>query len=184
MSFLKIYAEDDFSAPRKESEEAAVIADELKQRGIRFERWDTRPLADVTDHTAILSAYSGEIEQLKTENGFTTADVVSLTPDHPDKKAFREKFLDEHRHSEDEIRFFVRGNGLFYLHIRNEVLVVNCCENDLISVPAGTTHWFDMGPAPDFTALRLFTNPEGWVAQFTGSDIARKAPGYEALVSV
>ncbi len=29
-----------------------------------------------------------------------------------------------------------------------------------------------MGPRPRFVAIRWFTNPEGWVAQFTGSDIA------------
>jgi len=31
-----------------------------------------------------------------------------------------------------------------------------------------------MGPNPNFTAIRLFNNPEGWVANFTGSDIAQR----------
>jgi 1,2-dihydroxy-3-keto-5-methylthiopentene dioxygenase len=45
-------------------------------------------------------------------------------------------------------------------------------------VPAGTRHWFDMGPAPRFTAIRLFTTPAGWVANFTGTPIARNFPSY------
>lgn len=184
MSFLKIYLDTDFATCTMSTDDAVVIGNELKKRGIRFERWPTRELADVSNSQAILDSYAPEVEKLKAENGFQTADVVSLTPDHPERVAFRQKFLDEHRHSEDEVRFFVRGHGLFYLHLGNEVLVVLCCENDLISVPAGTTHWFDMGPEPDFTAVRLFTNPEGWVAQFTGSDIASRAPRYEALVGV
>jgi len=43
-------------------------------------------------------------------------------------------------------------------------------------VPANTTHWFDMGENPHFTCIRLFTTADGWVADFTGSDIATKFP--------
>jgi 1,2-dihydroxy-3-keto-5-methylthiopentene dioxygenase len=100
--------------------------------------------------------------------------VVSLTADNPHKTAFREKFLNEHTHSEDEVRFFVDGKGLFSLHIENQVFEVLCTRSDLISVPANTRHWFDMGENPNFIAIRFFNNPEGWVANFTGSDIASK----------
>ena len=95
-----------------------------------------------------------------------------MWPDHPDRDAARKKFLDEHTHAEDEVRFFVDGRGLFSLHIDGRVYEVLCERGDLIGVPADTTHWFDMGPRPEFTAIRLFNNPEGWVARFTGSDIA------------
>ena len=57
---------------------------------------------------------------------------------------------------------------------------VLCEKDDLISVPAGTRHWFDMGPEPYFVAIRVFTNPAGWVANFTGSDIAAQFPRLEA----
>ena len=87
-------------------------------------------------------------------------------------------------HSEDEVRFFVRGQGLFYLHFGDQVYAVLCQKNDLISVPDGTRHWFDMGPEPAFACIRLFTNPEGWVADFTGEDIASRLPRYERLAGV
>jgi 1,2-dihydroxy-3-keto-5-methylthiopentene dioxygenase len=70
------------------------------------------------------------------------------------------------------VRFFVAGQGLFSLHVGGRVYQVLCTRGDLIGVPAGATHWFDMGPNPPFVAVRLFNNPEGWVARFTGSDIA------------
>jgi 1,2-dihydroxy-3-keto-5-methylthiopentene dioxygenase len=38
-----------------------------------------------------------------------------------------------------------------------------------------------MGPAPHFTAIRLFTNTEGWVAQFTDEGIARHFPMLDDL---
>ncbi len=74
------------------------------------------------------------------------------------------------------MRFFVEGAGLFCLHIGHEVYPVLCEKNDLISVPAGTPHWFDMGSEPNFTAIRIFDNPEGWIAQFTGDAIADQYP--------
>jgi 1,2-dihydroxy-3-keto-5-methylthiopentene dioxygenase len=103
-------------------------------------------------------------------------DAIRLTPEHPDREALRRKFLAEHTHSEDEVRFFVEGRGLFCLHIGEEVLQVLCEQNDFLRVPAGTRHWFDMGGAPRFTAIRFFDNPEGWVAQFTGDGIADHYP--------
>jgi 1,2-dihydroxy-3-keto-5-methylthiopentene dioxygenase len=33
-----------------------------------------------------------------------------------------------------------------------------------------------MSAAPSFVAIRLFTNPDGWAANFTGSDIAERFP--------
>ncbi|WP_431686350.1 1,2-dihydroxy-3-keto-5-methylthiopentene dioxygenase [Hahella sp. NBU794] len=182
MSSLRIYNDNDFSQPLVFTEDGAEISRQLNEVGIRFERWCTRELEEGATPDSILAAYQAEVEKLKAENGFTTADVVSLTPTHPQKDDFRKKFLDEHRHSEDEVRFFVRGQGLFYLHLDDKVYVVLCRKNDLISVPNGTRHWFDMGPAPEFTCVRLFTNPEGWVAQFTGDEIASKAPRFEQLI--
>ena len=82
------------------------------------------------------------------------------------------------------MRFFVRGQGLFYLHFGDQVYALMCEKNDLISVPNGTRHWFDMGPEPEFTCIRLFSNPEGWVASFTGEEIASTLPRYEALAGV
>ena len=90
--------------------------------------------------------------------------------------ALREKFLSEHTHDEDEVRFFVEGQGLFCLHINDEVLQVLCQAGDWIAVPAGTKHWFDMGSAPNFCAIRFFDNPEGWVARFSGDAIADHFP--------
>jgi len=106
--------------------------------------------------------------------------VISLTPDHPDRAALRAKFLNEHTHSEDEVRFFVAGRGQFTLHIGDKIYETLCVQGDLIGVPDGTRHWFDMSESPYFIAIRLFTNKEGWVANFTGSDIAEKFPRLNA----
>lgn len=151
----------------------AAIAAELAKVGVRFERWAaSQPLSENADQEEVLAAYRADIDRLMAENGFTTADVISVGPTHPDRVALREKFLQEHTHSEDEIRFFVDGQGLFMLHIGDKVYGVLCEKGDLISVPDGTPHWFDMGEYPNLKAIRMFTDPSGWVAKFTGSPIA------------
>ena len=180
MSRLQVFDEADGSAPLLDTVDGEAIAAELATIGVRFERWPTHELPDPA---AILQVYAPEIEALKAEAGYQSVDVVALAPDHPDREMLRGKFLSEHTHGEDEVRFFVDGEGLFTLHEQGKVFNMLCTEGDLISVPAGMRHWFDMGPAPRFTAIRLFVNPDGWVARFTGDDIAARFPRHEPALA-
>jgi 1,2-dihydroxy-3-keto-5-methylthiopentene dioxygenase len=180
MSELTVYAEHQPDVPEIQTSDIAEIQAALAEVGITVERWSADHVVnDDADDESIISAYRHEIDRLISERGYQTYDVVSMHPKHPDKDAFRSKFLDEHTHNEDEVRFFVRGQGLFVMHVEGKVFSVLCEKDDLISVPANTRHWFDMGPNPEFTAIRLFNNPEGWVASFTGDEIAAQFPGLE-----
>jgi 1,2-dihydroxy-3-keto-5-methylthiopentene dioxygenase len=144
---------------------------------VQLERWEaSAPIAAGASQDEVIAAYRPQIDKLMAERGYVAVDVISLTRDHPQKDELRAKFLDEHRHAEDEVRFFVAGRALFSLHIEDMVYTVLCEKNDLITVPAGTRHWFDMGEEPHFIAIRLFNNPEGWVAEFTGERIADQFP--------
>lgn len=175
MSRLTVYRQDQPQSHLIDTDNAAEITKALNSVGVRFERWSAqRKLSAQATPEEIAEVYGEEIRRLQEEKGYQTWDVISLYPEHPDKDALRKKFLDEHSHSEDEVRFFVDGQGLFTLHIEEKVYAVLCVSGDLISVPAGTTHWFDMGPNPNFKVIRVFDNQEGWVAKFTGSDIASR----------
>jgi len=180
VSRLRIFEHGDGARARVDTADRAHIEQALGRSGIRFEAWvASRDLAADSEASSVLEAYSADIERLKAEGGYQSVDVVRMRPDHPERQAMRGKFLSEHTHAEDEVRFFVEGSGLFSLHLGDEVALVTCERGDLISVPAGTRHWFDMGPHPSFAAIRLFINPSGWVAQFTGDDIADRFPKYE-----
>lgn len=164
MTRLTVFEET--GAELRTTDDADAIAAALGEIGVRFERW---PVAD----------REAQVEALRAE-GYTTIDTVSVAPDHPDREAMRTKFLSEHRHAEDEVRYFVEGSGLFTLREGGRVFAVLCEGGDLISVPAGMRHWFDMGPQPRFTAIRFFRTPEGWVGDFTGDPIADRFPRLEA----
>lgn len=184
MSTLAIYDADAAHVgqpPLVRTDDVAEIARLLAAEGIRFERWSAaRPLPADADQDFVLAAYARDVERLSRDGGYAKADVIRMTPDDPQRAAARRKFLDEHVHDEDEVRFFVEGAGAFYLHLGARVYQVVCGAGDLLSVPAGTKHWFDMGPAPRFTVIRLFTSPEGWVARHTGDAIASRLPGFAA----
>ncbi|PVZ20105.1 MULTISPECIES: acireductone dioxygenase [unclassified Pseudomonas] len=177
MSCLSVYHQSSPELPNKVLTYLEDIAATLSEHGVRFERWQaSAPIVPGASPQAVIEAYREPIERLKRECGYQAVDVISVSRDHPDKAELRQKFLDEHCHSEDEVRFFVAGRGLFNLHLGDHVYAVLCEKGDLISVPAGTPHWFDMGENPHFVAIRLFTDPEGWSAQMTGESIARRFP--------
>jgi len=177
MSRLRIYDESRADAPIATWNHPADIARELGAAGVRFEQWEaSQPIVPGASQDEVIAAYRGDIDRLMREEGYRSVDVVSLNPDHPEREAFRRKFLDEHTHSEDEVRFFVAGAGQFTLHIGDRIYEVLCEAGDLIGVPDRTRHWFDMSESPYFVAIRLFTNAEGWVADFTGEDIAQRFP--------
>lgn len=180
MSRLRIFHDAAPDAPLLATTERDRIAEELSRIGVGFEQWQAgQPVAPGDPPEAIMAAYKGDIDRLVAARGFKSVDVVSIAPGHPEREAMRAKFLDEHFHKEDEVRFFVAGSGLFTLHVGEKVYEVLCEAGDLIAVPDGTTHWFDMGPEPSFVAIRFFTEPDGWVGHFTGTDIARRFPRHE-----
>jgi 1,2-dihydroxy-3-keto-5-methylthiopentene dioxygenase len=184
MSRLRIFDDTRPQAPLAEHTSHADIAHELGKVGVRFEQWAaSQPIAPGASQDEVIAAYRADIDRLMREEGYQSVDVISLQPDHPERAALRQKFLSEHTHSEDEVRFFVAGAGQFTLHIDGKVYDVLCEQGDLIGVPDGTRHWFDMSESPYFVAIRLFTNKDGWVANFTGDDIAQRFPRMEPLAT-
>jgi 1,2-dihydroxy-3-keto-5-methylthiopentene dioxygenase len=177
---LRIFDENRPDVPLREATDGAEIARELAAVGVRFERWSAQaPLPHDADEATILAAYRASVERVQADGGYGTVDVLRLAKGTPNVEPIRKKFLDEHSHSEDEVRFFVAGSGAFYLRLEGRVYQTICVRGDLLSVPAGTRHWFDMGPDPEFTAIRWFNNQEGWIPQFTGDAIAARFPRYE-----
>ncbi|MGZ4957736.1 MAG: 1,2-dihydroxy-3-keto-5-methylthiopentene dioxygenase [Methylomonas sp.] len=161
-----------------------AISEQLNSIGVQFERWQAEcEFSADAEPQAVLDAYQEPIARLQQQYGFQSADVISLKADHPNKDELRKKFLSEHTHSDFEVRFFVEGRGLFYLHVGKRVYAVLCEQGDLISVPANTAHWFDMGENPDFKCIRLFTTPEGWVAEYTGNPIGESFPTLDQYLS-
>ena len=144
------------------------IASFLAAHGIQYDRW---PLEDRVDPTAppeaILAAYAPEIEELKARGGFVTADVIDVRPETPNLDAMLAKFSKEHTHTEDEIRFILQGSGIFHVNpVSAPVFAIEVQAGDLISVPMGTRHWFDLCTERRIRAIRLFQDMTGWTPHY------------------
>lgn len=161
-------------------QQPAEIRAFLAPFGLFFEQW---PVAGRIQGNAtpdeILAAYSPEVEALKSRGGYITADVIDVTPDLPGLQAMLDKFNKEHTHAEDEVRFIVKGRGVFHIHPKNApVFSIEVEAGDLINVPAGTEHWFDLCADRSIRAIRLFREKAGWTPLNTGSSIAE---GFQPL---
>ncbi|WP_024805081.1 acireductone dioxygenase [Nocardia sp. BMG51109] len=190
MTLLQIMADDDAGEVRLRTGDASVIGTELAGRGIEFDRWPAMSgLGAHIPNEDILAHYADRIAELNADGRYRHIDLARLQPDDADPQwsakaeAARGKFLSEHRHAEDEVRFFVTGRGCFYLHLEPEVVAVVCEGGDLVSVPAGTRHWFDMGTRPDFVAVRFFEEEDGWIGDFTGDEIGARFPALDELIA-
>ena len=141
--------------------------------GIDYERWEpSRPIPADAPVEAILAAYAPEIERLKAQGGYVTADVIDVKPTTPGLEAMLARFNCEHWHDEDEVRFIIRGRGLFHIHPRQgPVVAIEVEAGDLIRVPRGTWHWFDLCAERDIRAIRLFQDPAGWTPHYTSSEV-------------
>ena len=150
----------------------------LDVRGIVHERWSAdRELPSNATNEHVLAAFDYLLKPLMDKGDYQTADVVSVDRNTPNLAGIREKFLREHTHSEDEVRIFVEGQGYFWFHKEgpeDEVFALLCERGDLISVPANTKHWFDLGEPPKVRAIRLFTDQAGWVPHYTNSGIDQR----------
>jgi 1,2-dihydroxy-3-keto-5-methylthiopentene dioxygenase len=147
----------------------------LAEHGIEYERWSPDPAAGAADSPeAILAANAEKIEELRGRGGYVTADVIDVRPDTPGLDAMLAKFSTEHWHDEDEVRLIVEGRGLFHIHPPDgPVFAIEVQAGDLIRVPKGTHHWFDLCGDRRIRAVRLFQDPSGWAPHYTNSGVDR-----------
>lgn len=186
MTTLTVWADDAPATTLMRTQDATEIRAACATLGVRFERWAVRSVPVGSPSQAVLDAYAEEIAAISAAEGYILVDVAALTwaPDEATQetcRGARAKFLQEHEHEDAEDRFFARGSGTFYLHQGGKVYAMTCEAGDLLSVPAHTTHWFDMGARPDFCAIRFFHDEDGWVGAFTGSGISARFPTHDEL---
>lgn len=154
----------------------------FNERNLFFDQWHCDIVFDENaTQEEILTAYSKDLNPFMEQGGYQTADVINMKPGMEGYDAIRAKFLSEHIHTEDEIRFFVDGQGIFWFNMETEPVFNLLCERgDLISVPAGTKHWFDAGASRPFVkAIRIFIDMSGWVPHYTESKVEQNYSNFK-----
>jgi len=172
MAVVFVPAED-----RSVHDEQGIRA-ELAPMGVEYERWDLSRVQENATADEVLAAYAAEIDEMKRLGGYTTADVIDVTPETPGLDAMLHKFDREHTHSEDEVRFILAGRGVFFLHEGEKVVSVEVGPGDMLRVPRGTTHWFTLCEDRRIRAIRWFQDTTGWTPHYTESGVDQ---GYQPL---
>ena len=153
--------------------DSAEIESYLSGIGIDYAKWENlkQVSEDATDQE-ILDGYLDEIEELKQQGGYVTADVINIVPTTPGLDVMLNKFNKEHWHDEDEVRFIVKGHGLFHIAPEGgDVVSIEMEAGDMIRVPRGTKHWFNLCGDKTVRAIRLFQDVSGWTPQYTDSGV-------------
>jgi 1,2-dihydroxy-3-keto-5-methylthiopentene dioxygenase len=154
-------------------DDTAAVSSFLAEHGITYERWESgsRVTAEASAD-AVLQAYKDKVDELKASGGYTTVDVIDVTAATPNLETMLAKFSREHWHDEDEVRFIVEGRGLFHISPPGgPVFAIEVEAGDLIRVPRGTRHWFDLCTERRIRAIRLFQDVSGWTPHYTDSGI-------------
>ena len=162
-------------------EDDKKIKEFLSKYGVLFDRWGVERLPKELrenyqlteeEEKAIIEAYKEELEKLKKEKGYITEDIVILSDKTPNLEALLEKFKREHHHIDDEVRFVVDGSGIFPIKLDGEVVEVYVEAGDLIVVPAGARHWFELDENRKIKCIRVFKTPAGWEAIYNEEEKA------------
>lgn len=151
----------------------------LAEEGIIYQEWGVKDQVHDFADEAVLSAYSHEIEKLKEDFHYISADLVALNPDTPKLQEICSNFAKEHHHLDDEVRFVVEGEGVFEIlsNKTKSMLKIKTQPGDLIIIPAARRHLFYLTASQNIRCIRLFKNSKGWEAIYSPATEQAESPG-------
>jgi 1,2-dihydroxy-3-keto-5-methylthiopentene dioxygenase len=173
MSTLSVYHQSAPELPSKVLTHAEDISSTLAEVGVRFERWQpSTAVAAGSSAGAVVEAYQSLLDRYAAEQGRVTAQVISYGPGHDAE--LRAGGLQEQFYPCVELRCCVAGRVLFGLHIGEQVFELLCTKGDLITLPSGSKHWFDLGEKPGLVLICLSAGDERPQASSSGDSIAER----------
>jgi 1,2-dihydroxy-3-keto-5-methylthiopentene dioxygenase len=131
----------------------------LEKNGVYYQRIETSP-----------ALYREPVDRVKAERGYIEEDIIELGPETPNLEAICAKFVDEHFHDDDEVRFVIEGEGIFDIRSNEDQWMRVLVEKgDLIVVPKDRHHRFLLTDSRRIRCVRLFKDTSGWVPHYRAS---------------
>tara|TARA_R110001592_G_scaffold6853_4_gene37830 strand:- start:1512 stop:2087 length:576 start_codon:yes stop_codon:yes gene_type:complete len=183
VSKLAFYTQFNLQKPYKVSGDLNEFSEDLSEVGVCIERWSVLshlPSAPILDDD-VYNYYKEEINRVKVKYGYSQVDFATMRPNDAFSISVRGRYLSEHTHEEDEVRFFLSGKVLIYLNINHKIHILECTKGDFVIIPAGVKHWMDIGPKPDFSVIRWFNSKKAFINHFTEGFVAEATPRWETI---
>ena len=161
-----------------------LIKDELASLNITLNYWSVgnnpqlrellaKDSLSQDEKEVVLQGLDGYFEQLKQTEGYKSRDLIVLNPDIPNLDELLAKFQPVHFHADNEVRYIIDGEGIFgFVRPDGSQVELTIQPEEYINVPAGAEHWFHLTSARRVKAVRYFSNTEGWVPEYTGTEIS------------
>lgn len=180
MSILSVYHQSTPDTPNKVLTHGDDIAATLAEQGVHFEqRHVAERIRPGTPEGEVIASLRAQLDSMRAEFCVEAVEVLSVNPEHSQKDELRAGLIDERRHAGKDVRLFVSGRGLLNLRIGDYVFALVGERGDLVSVPAGTAQWFDLGDQPNLVLVRWFENEAARHAQLSGDEGAKAFPGLD-----
>jgi 1,2-dihydroxy-3-keto-5-methylthiopentene dioxygenase len=137
-----------------------LTTDDLRRVGVTHERLVLEP-----------ALYQPALDRLKEARGYVEQDVVELEPTNPKLDEICEKFVAEHVHTDDEVRYVLDGEGIFDIRsVDDRWMRITVEQGDLLVVPAHLNHRFMLTDRKHIRCVRLFKDRSGWVPHYRQTD--------------
>jgi len=128
-------------------------------------------LAPILEQALPDAAASAQIlERFPPRPPYRSRDLIALHPQRADNTELARRSERWHRHDGDEVRYILDGAGTFRILVADEPADLHVGPGDFINVPSGLEHSFRLTESQRIKAIRYFSDPSGWVAEFTGRD--------------
>jgi 1,2-dihydroxy-3-keto-5-methylthiopentene dioxygenase len=125
-----------------------------------------------TEKEILLGKLEHYFQKLHNTAGYQARDLIVLNPDTPNLDTLLAKFSQCHTHKDDEVRYIIAGEGVFgFVCPDGSQIELTMQPQEYINVPAGAEHWFHLTPTQRIKAVRYFTDTQGWVPQYTETQI-------------
>jgi 1,2-dihydroxy-3-keto-5-methylthiopentene dioxygenase len=120
----------------------------------------------------VLRELDNYFEELQEKYNYQSRDLIVLHPQTPNLDTILSKFERCHTHDDDEVRYIVDGEGVFgFVRPDGSQVELTVQAEEYINVPAGTPHWFHLTDYKRIKAIRYFSGTEGWIPNYTGTEI-------------
>ncbi|AFZ22823.1 hypothetical protein, contains double-stranded beta-helix domain [Cylindrospermum stagnale PCC 7417] len=164
--------------------ELSEIVRELEPLGIHLSHYDPgtsllfpnlldQDLVTESEKRYILGLHNSVFEFLQQENGYLWCDLQSVHPGSPNLQTQITTYSQYHTHTTAEPIYVLAGE-MIYGFVRPDGSHVQLLlqAQDYLHIRAGVEHWCSPSASLHFKAIRYFTNAEGWMPHYTGTQLS------------